>query len=93
MGFCILDGGSRNMNNYNAWRFLLKKEITYSKMYVNYMQEELLLVIVFDYREAFEEKLIEFATSRVEIEWLMELVNMPYGVEVEGNGNLRVFNF
>ena len=81
------------MNHYNAWKFLLKKEITYSKTYVSCMEEELLLVIVFDYREAFEERLIEFATSKVEIEWLLELVNMPYGVEVEGNGNLRVFNF
>ena len=81
------------MNSYNYWKFAVKREITFSKSYVDLMGDELTMGFVFGFWDALERRMIDFSTGIEEARWIMDLISMPYRVEVQKNGNMRVFNF
>lgn len=71
---------------YNYWKLLIKKEVVFGREYVKCMEDELTMAVVFGYKVPLELKLIEFSGE------VKGLVEMPWEVEIEWNGNLRVFN-
>jgi len=76
----------------NPWKFVNKREIVFAGSYRENMESELMMLVVFNYDEALILKLIELCDTRSEIELIIDLMTMPWDVEITFNGNVRVFN-
>ena len=77
---------------YNCWKFITKREVTFGREYVKFMEDELAMAVVFDYKEALEIKMLELSLGEGIFETLVDLIEVPWEMEVEGNVCLRVFN-
>ena len=82
----------KKYTHYEAWKFAIKREVVYAKEFRDVLKDEFLMYAVFQYVEPLVLKMMETSTTRQELRYLCDLVEMPYSIEVLGNGNLRIFN-
>ena len=77
---------------YNNWKFMIKREVVFGREYVKFIEDELMMAIVFKYREPLGLKMLEFSVGEEGFKVLVDLMEAPWEIEMENNGNLRVFN-
>ena len=77
---------------YNNWKFIIKREVVFGKEYTKFIEDELMMAIVFKYREPLRLKMLEFSVGEEGFKVLVDLMEVPWEIEMENNGNLRVFN-
>lgn len=80
------------MSAFEYWKFAVKREIRLGREYIKVWEDEATLALCFGYPEPFMHRLLHEASTRGEVQGILDLMAMEYDVEVEWNGNLRIFN-
>lgn len=82
----------KSNNAYEYWKYSIKREIVFAKEYRQYMQDELLMTLIFKYPQPLIIKISKLSTTMDELKYLYNLTDMPFAVEIMKNGNIRIFN-
>ena len=80
------------MSVLDYWKFAVKREIRLGREYIKSWEDEAVLALCFDYPDPFMMRLIRDTSTREELQWILDLMAREYSLEVEWNGNLRIFN-
>ena len=80
------------MNVLECWRLVMKREIRLGREYIKSWEDEAILALCFDYPDPFMQRLIRDTTTRGELQGILDLMEGDYAMDVEWNGNLRIFN-
>ena len=75
----------------HPWLFQ-KREITFGREYTRLMSDELTMFFIFHSPDSLISRLLELTITHPDFLTLVQLTEMPWDVEVQKNGNLKIFN-